>query len=129
MKTIYVAFLFFIFSLVNGIIQIGYSVTPLQTSVNVAELPDDISKIVNFSCMPCHSSQGGLLSRGKLNFTTWPQYSQQKQKEKAEKIYSVLKKGVMPPKSVRENRPEIIPTKEQVSIIKEWADSLEAAGK
>ena len=74
--------------------------------------------------MPCHTSQGGLLSRVKLNFTEWTGYSQSKQKEKAEKIYSMVKKGAMPPKAARENRPEIIPTQEQTDLIKKWADSL-----
>jgi hypothetical protein len=87
-------------------------------------LPDNINRIVTFSCMPCHSSTGGMLSRMKLNFTDWTGYSAETQQKKAEKMYSELKKGKMPPKSVRETRPEIIPTKEQINIIKEWSDSF-----
>jgi hypothetical protein len=79
--------------------------------------------------MPCHTSKGGLFSRGKLNFTEWTQYSPAKQKEKAEKMYSVLKKGAMPPKSVRETRPEIVPAKEQIEIIQKWAESLKSGDK
>jgi hypothetical protein len=87
-------------------------------------LPDNINKIVTFSCMPCHSSTGGMLSKMKLNFTDWTGYSAESQQKKAAKMYSELKKGKMPPESVRETRPEIIPTKEQINIIKEWSDSF-----
>jgi hypothetical protein len=95
-----------------------------ETPKSSPSLPEDINKIVTTSCMPCHSSQGGLMSRTKLNFTEWDQYSISKQKDKADKMYSELKKGKMPPKTARENKPEIIPTREQVNAIKKWAGSL-----
>jgi len=101
-----------------------------QDTIKVASaLPDDINKIVSFSCMPCHSAKGGMLSRGKLNFTEWSTYSAEKQKEKAADIYKEVSKNKMPPKSARETRPDIIPTKEQVEILKKWVDSLEAETK
>jgi len=114
---------------VLGLFLLNYSVTGQETSKVSPALPDNINTIVTVSCMPCHTSKGGLLSRGKLNFTEWTQYSPEKQKEKAEKIYSVLKKGIMPPKSARETRPEIVPTKEQTDTIKKWAESLKADDK
>jgi hypothetical protein len=89
-----------------------------------AALPDRINKIVSVSCMPCHSSDGGFLSRSKLNFNEWAEYSAEKQKKKAAKMYKELKKDAMPPKEARENNPDIIPTKEQIEIIKSWADSF-----
>lgn len=87
-------------------------------------LPDNINKIVSVSCVPCHTDKGGIMSRGKLNFTNWTQYSPEKQKEKADFMSSVLEKDKMPPKSARKNRPEIIPTKEQKEAIKKWAESV-----
>ena len=87
-------------------------------------LPDNVNKIVTTSCMPCHSSAGGTLSKAKLNFNEWVNYSSEKQKEKAEKIYNEISKNKMPPKKARETRPEIIPTKEQVEIIKKWTNSF-----
>lgn len=104
-------------------------VTGQVKSETSPSLPDNVNVFVTKSCFPCHTSTGGLLSRGKLNFTEWTQYSPEKQKEKAEKIYSVLKKGAMPPKSVRETRPEIIPTSEQIGIIKNWVESLNTDDK
>ncbi|HEX7493811.1 MAG TPA: heme-binding domain-containing protein [Bacteroidales bacterium] len=96
-----------------------------QEAANTAQaLPDSINIIVSFSCVPCHTSQGGLMSKAKLNFTEWTNYSPEKQKEKASKMFSELDKGAMPPKSTREKRPELIPTKEQVETIKKWSESF-----
>jgi hypothetical protein len=112
--------------LFSGLFLLNYPATAQENSAIVSALPDEVNKIVIVSCMPCHTSTGGLLSRGKLNFTEWTKYSPEKQKEKAEKIYSEIKKGAMPPKSARETRPEIIPTKEQMAIVKKWAESFPA---
>jgi hypothetical protein len=95
-----------------------------DTSKTSVPLPDNINKIVSASCMPCHSSKGGTLSKSKLNFTEWSGYSAEEQKTKAEKMYKELKKKEMPPKEAREEHPEIIPTKEQIKIIKTWAGSF-----
>jgi hypothetical protein len=88
-------------------------------------LPENINKIVSASCMPCHSAKGGMMARSKLNFTEWTSYSVEKQKGKANDMYKELSKDKMPPKDARENNPAIIPTKEQVDIIKKWADSFQ----
>lgn len=87
-------------------------------------LPEDVNKIVTASCTPCHTNQGGLMSRTKLNFTEWTNYSPEKQKEKAAKMYSEVNKGAMPPKAAREKRPETIPSIEQIEIIKKWSESF-----
>ena len=92
-------------------------------------LPDNINKIVTVSCVPCHTSDGGLKSRSKLNFEEWTQYSPEKQKAKAEKMYSLLNKGDMPPKTARKLHPESIPTKDQIDIIKIWSESFKADNK
>jgi hypothetical protein len=113
--------LLFIFS---GLFLSDLALSGQDTTKLSPPLPDNINKIVTVSCMPCHTSEGGLLSRGKLNFTEWTQYSLSKQKEKADNMYSEIKKEKMPPKSARETRPDIIPTKDQTDIIKKWAESL-----
>ena len=92
-------------------------------------LPDSVNKIITNSCTPCHTSQGGLMSKSKLNFTEWTNYSPEKQKEKAAKMYSEINKGAMPPKAAREKRPEAIPTKDQIEIIKKWSESFTADKK
>jgi hypothetical protein len=35
----------------------------------------------------------------------------------------------MPPKSVRNSKPELIPTKEQIDLICNWAESLKSEKK
>jgi hypothetical protein len=115
--------------IVQSLFFLNFSVFCQETSKVSSSLPDYINKIVTGSCMPCHSSKGGLMSRSKLNFTGWAQYSPLKQKEKAEMMYSMLIKGAMPPKSEREARPQNIPTKEQIETIKKWAESLKADDK
>lgn len=89
-----------------------------------SSFPAEVNKIFTTSCMPCHTSKGGFMSREKLNFTEWGQYSPDKQKEKAEKIVSELKEGGMPPQMVRDTRPEIVPTHEQIDIIAKWSEQF-----
>ena len=91
-------------------------------------LPENIRRIVSTSCMPCHSSRGGLLSRTKLNFSEWTSYSESKQKKKAQEMYKQARKDKMPPESARENNPGIALTKDQIEAIGAWADSLRTAG-
>jgi mono/diheme cytochrome c family protein len=92
-------------------------------------IPDDVFKIVSVSCVPCHTSEGGLMSKSKLNLTDWAKYSPEKQKEKAAKMYAEVNKGAMPPKSAREKRPDLIPTMEQIESIKKWSESFPAESK
>ena len=100
-----------------------------DTSKTVSVLPDEINKIVSVSCTPCHTSEGGLMSKTKLNLTEWNNYSPEKQKEKAAKMYAEINKGSMPPKMAREKRPETIPTKDQAEVIKKWSESFPASVK
>ncbi len=89
-------------------------------------IPENINKIFQASCARCHSNTGGLMSKAKLNFSEWDQYTTSKQAKKASTICSVLTKEIMPPKSARESKPELIPTKEQIESICKWAESLKS---
>ena len=87
-------------------------------------IPENIKTIFQTSCMPCHGEKGGRLPGARLNFSRWQGYGVAKEAEKASLICSTLRKGAMPPKSVRESRPELIPTKEKVDLICKWAESI-----
>lgn len=89
-------------------------------------IPDSINKIFQTSCMPCHGSQGGRLPGARLNFSRWKGYGAAKEVEKASLICSAVRKGKMPPRLVRESKPENIPTKEQADLICKWAEALKA---
>lgn len=64
-------------------------------------IPENINKIFQTSCIRCHSNTGGMMSKAKLNFSEWTQYTTAKQAKKASTICSVLTKEIMPPKSAR----------------------------
>jgi mono/diheme cytochrome c family protein len=89
-------------------------------------IPDSINAVFKTSCMQCHGATGGRLPTSKLKFTRWAGYGGSKQVEKAGQICNELRKGKMPPKSAREEHPELIPTKEQIDMICKWAESLKA---
>ncbi len=92
----------------------------------VASFPDNVNKIISASCTPCHTDKGGVMAKSKLNFTAWEKYSPEKQKERAEKMYTELDKSKMPPKAARQKRPDLIPTPEQVAVIKNWSETYSA---
>lgn len=89
-------------------------------------IPDSINSIFQASCMICHGSDGGRLPTSRLNFSRWKGYGYAKEAEKAKLICSVLTKGIMPPRRLKESNPELIPTKDQVDLICTWADSFES---
>ena len=92
-------------------------------------IPENINKIFQTSCMPCHGDNGGRLPKSRLYFSRWAGYGAAKEAEKASLICSAVRKGKMPPKSVRDSKPELIPTKEQVDLICNWAESLKSEKK
>jgi hypothetical protein len=110
--------------LVVGLLFLCYSVSGQDPATVSPALPDSINTIATLSCMPCHSNSGGFFSKPKLNFEVWTQYTPEKQKELAGKIYSEIDKGSMPPKASRDRSPEKIPTKEQTETIKRWSESF-----
>jgi mono/diheme cytochrome c family protein len=129
MKKISLSALLLPLTLVFGLLLSNQQVSGQGNATSSSTIPDDVSKIVTVSCAPCHTSQGGLMSKAKLNLTEWANYSPEKQKEKAAKIYSEINTGAMPPKKAREMKPELIPTKEQIEIIKKWSESFPSEKK
>jgi hypothetical protein len=92
-------------------------------------IPENINKIFQTSCMPCHGNDGGRLPKSRLYFSRWAGYGTAKEVEKASLICSSVRKGKMPPKSARDSKPELIPTKEQIDLICNWAELLKSEKK
>jgi hypothetical protein len=115
--------------MICALLCLNLSVSAQNEPKTSTSLPEDVNKIVKVSCLPCHSSSGKFKVRFKLNLSNWDKYSPEKQKIKAQKMYEELREGEMPPKAARESNPEIIPTSDQISIIKKWAESFEAGTK
>jgi len=126
MKKIELSALLLTLTLIFGLFVLQQPIAGQENAKSSSAIPDDVNKIVTVSCVPCHTSQGGLMSKSKLNLTEWANYTPEKQKEKAAKMYSELNKGAMPPKKAREMKPELIPTKDQIEIIKKWSESFPA---
>jgi cytochrome c553 len=103
------------------------SIASAQTGKRLQySIPPDINKIFQTSCLPCHGDSGGRFPTSKLKFSRWAGYSATEQVGKAAHICSEVRKGKMPPKSVRESNPELIPSKEQVDLICKWSESLKS---
>jgi hypothetical protein len=92
-------------------------------------IPENINKIFQTSCLPCHGNNGGRLPKSRLCFSRWAVYGTAKEVEKASLICSSVRKGKMPPKSVRNSKPGLNPTKEQIDLICNWAESLKSEKK
>ncbi|MDP4268739.1 MAG: heme-binding domain-containing protein [Bacteroidota bacterium] len=90
-------------------------------------LPEAIVRIVQKSCISCHSEHGNFKATLHLNFTKWNKYPAVKQSAKANNMCKVLSKGVMPPKKMRKAHPERIPTEQEVKMICDWAQSLQVS--
>lgn len=95
-----------------------------KTETQSVPIPEDINKIFQTSCMPCHGKDGGRFPHSRLNLSKWAGYGTEKEAEKAALICSTLCKGSMPPKSRMESQPGLNPTKEQVELICKWAESV-----
>jgi hypothetical protein len=87
-------------------------------------LADSIMKIVRVSCMDCHADGGNGMACSHVNFSKWATYKPEKQAAKAKDICKELTKGAMPPKKFRENNPDAVPTKTQVSTVCNWANGM-----
>lgn len=118
-SVILISILFFIGLVANG--QDKPKVDP--------SIPDSVNVIVTASCTPCHTSEGGLMARSKLNLSVWGTYSPEKQKDRAVRMYNQVDSAKMPPEKAREKNPALIPTSEQIAVIRRWSESLPAGNK
>lgn len=106
----------------------GFQIVSGQTTTKLTTgLPDNVNKIVQASCLPCHGENGGMMSKGKLNFSKWSEYDAAEKVKKAVKINSIITEGKMPPKKWLESHPETALTKVQVADLTKWAGSFKPA--
>ena len=89
-----------------------------------SSIPDSVSKIMEKSCFPCHSSPGNGMAMMHVDFDKWETYKPEKQADKANAMCKMVTKGAMPPKSFRNNNPDKVPTQSQVQVICNWANSF-----
>ncbi|MGB8489774.1 MAG: hypothetical protein WCE64_01820 [Bacteroidales bacterium] len=110
--------------IVCAVLMVAPVVAGAQQTKVPTPMPTEIKSIFKKSCMECHGKDGRLFARWKVNFSRWEDYSADEKAKKSFMICSILSDGKMPPKKVREQKPDLVPTKEQVDMICKWADSL-----
>jgi hypothetical protein len=92
-------------------------------------IPADVLKIAEKSCVKCHSEPGSGMALMHLNLSNWDKYSPEKQAAKAEAMCKMVTKEKMPPRKFKESHPDGIPSKEEIKIICDWAQSIKVAKK
>jgi hypothetical protein len=92
-------------------------------------IPENIMKIAEKSCVKCHTEPGDFMAISHLNLSNWTKYSAKKQASKTKAMCRMVSEDKMPPKKFRENHPQDVPTKEEISAICSWAASLEPPKK
>jgi hypothetical protein len=111
------------------ILAMIHPVSGQTQKVPAAPIPVEVDKFLKNSCMPCHYEGGKMMAKGMVNFSKWTEYTSEKASKKASMVCYALTKGKMPPKKIRKEIPESIPTKEQLDLICKWADSLKGEKK
>jgi hypothetical protein len=92
-------------------------------------IPENIVKIADRSCVKCHAEPGSAMALSHLNITKWDKYSPEKQAAKAKDMCTQLTKDKMPPKKFRDKNPGAAPTKDEIKIFCDWAQSLQPPAK
>ena len=111
--------------LLTALIDIPPSV---QSSPGVGKtqkaIPADVIKITENYCSGCHNEPGMKKAMIFLNLSDWDKYTPGKQASKAKKMCKLVTKEKMPPKKARANNPDMIPAKNDVKTICDWAASV-----
>ena len=87
-------------------------------------IPSDVIKITENSCSGCHNEPGMKKAMIFLNLSDWDKYTPGKQASKAKKMCKLVTKEKMPPKRARANNPDLVPAKNDVKTICDWAASI-----
>ena len=119
--------LFAVFSIivlsVIGVKTVSAQADP-QSKVVGNTIPADVQKIIEKSCVNCHTEPGKTLTLSHINLTKWDQYTPKKQAHKAKAMYKAVSKEKMPPKKYRAEFPSSIPTSKEIRTLHKWAESL-----
>ena len=99
--------------------------TAEKSVATTTNLPADVARIVDKSCVKCHMEPGNGMALSRLNFTKWNDYDLEKQASKTAAISKLVTKGKMPPKKFKKNNPEKVPTAADIKIINDWAKSVQ----
>ena len=88
------------------------------------QIPEEVSIILNRSCIGCHSENGRNLAKMKVNFTKWSEYTEEIKSEKGTKICEEVTGNKMPPKNFLEITPDANLSEKEKKIICSWTATL-----
>lgn len=98
--------------------------TPVGQDTLSINCPDNIKAILERSCYDCHSNTAGNpVSKGKLNFSNWGEYTSAKKISKLEKICTEITENKMPKKKYLKKHPESKLSDADVTAICEWTQA------
>jgi hypothetical protein len=92
-------------------------------------IPENVMKIADKSCVNCHADPGNKVAQSHINLSKWDKYSPKKQAAKAQAMCNMVTKEKMPPKNFRESHPGDVPSKEDLKVLCDWAQSLQVDKK
>jgi hypothetical protein len=98
-----------------------------KSSVVGKEIPANVMKIADKSCVKCHTEPGDFMALSHLNLSNWDKYSPEKQAAKAKSMCTMVTKDKMPPKKFRANHPDDVPNTAELNTICNWAQSIQVA--
>jgi cytochrome c5 len=126
--SIAVAFLSIIF--ITALIINPVSAKTAKNGDNMGKaIPESVMKIAQKSCVKCHAEPAKGMPISMLNLTNWDKSTPEKQAAKAKQMCNMVTKDKMPPKKFRESNPDGIPSKEEITTICDWAQSLQVVKK
>jgi hypothetical protein len=127
MRNIHLAFVAISFLAIAPILVFTTSkaVSQKKSTQTINSIPENVSTILNNSCVQCHNNGGNPMASAHWNYADLDKYPASKLAKKANAICNAITKGSMPPESVRNNSPDRIPTATQADIVCKWASSLQ----
>ena len=86
--------------------------------------PPDVKAVIDNKCYGCHSLEGKSDdAKEGLMWDSIPLYPKARQIAVLDDISDVLEKGEMPPEKMIEMHPEAALTKDQVALLRNWAEN------
>jgi hypothetical protein len=86
--------------------------------------PSDVKAVIDNKCYGCHSKDGkSEEAKEDMMWDSIPLYPKARQIAVLDDISDVLEKGKMPPEKMIEMHPEAALTKDQVALLRNWAEN------
>jgi hypothetical protein len=123
------AAIFGILAITTLIIDPVFALSATNNNNGGMSIPESVMKIAGKSCVKCHTVPGNKMALSKLNLTNWDKLSDENQAGRAKKMCDMVTKDKMPPNKFRKSNPNDVPSKEEIKIICDWAQSLQVNKK